>query len=104
MTNDESRMKSEYRNPKTMLMASRLSSFALRHFDCLPNSIPLGQLHVRQFPPARFEFVLQSIEARDELVSGRLERAFCVDFAFPRQVYDGEQQIANLVFDPFLLL
>jgi hypothetical protein len=73
-------------------------------FDLVPNRIHLGQFHFAQFPAARFEFVLQSIEARNKFVSGRLERGFCVDFALSRQVYDGEQQIANLIFDPFLLL
>jgi hypothetical protein len=72
-------------------------------FNVIPDRIHLGQFHFAQFPAARFEFVLQSIEARNELISGRLERGFCVDFALPRQIYDGEQQIANLVFDHFLL-
>jgi hypothetical protein len=84
-----------------MVHDAGLDSFIL---DRVPNRIHFGQLHFAQFPAARFEFVLQSIEAGDEFVSGRLDRGFCVDFALPRQVYDGEQQIANLVFDPLLLL
>ena len=72
-------------------------------FYLVPNRVHLRELDIAKIFAALFEFVLQTVEAGDKLVSGRLERAFCVDFRFPRQIYDGEQQIASLVFDPFFL-
>src|SRR4030095_13426212 len=110
MSNDEwvSRVKSLKRkalNRKSDLTNQRMTpSFSPAIFDGIPNRVHLIEVDITQFLPARFQLVLQPIKPRDKLVSGRLERAFRIDFALPRQVYDREQQIANLIFDHFLLL
>src|SRR5512132_2169684 len=65
----------EHRTSNVQGRSQRRSALGVgRLLDLVPNRIHLGQLHFAQFPAARFEFVLQSIEARDELIRGRLER------------------------------
>src|SRR4030095_5654952 len=110
MSNDEgvTRVKSWKRkalNRKSDLMNQRMTlSFSPAIFDGIPNRIHLIEVDITQFLPARFQLAFQPIQPPDKLVSGRLQRAFRIDFALPRQVYDREQRIANLVFDHFLLL
>ena len=82
----------------------RHSSLVIRHFDLVPNCIHLRKIDVAQFFAARVQFVLQSIESRHKFVSRSLQRAFCIEFAFPCEIHDCKEQIAYLVFDRFLIL
>src|SRR4030095_12660897 len=97
MSNNEwvSRVKSLKRkalNRKSDLMNQRMTlSFSPAIFVGIPNRIHLIEVDITQFLPARFQLVFQPIEPRDKLVSGRLQRAFRIDFALPRQVYNGDK-------------
>src|SRR6476659_8898404 len=84
------------------------SSFVLRHslgichscfviLDPIPYRVHLGKLDIPKPLASPSQLVFQLIESRDKFVRGALQRAFCVDFAFPRQINDCEEHVANLV-------
>ena len=74
------------------------SSFVLRHFHFVPNFIQLGKIHISQPFAPRSKFVFQSIETRNELIRGFLQRVLRVEFAFARKINDREKQIADFIF------
>jgi hypothetical protein len=65
----------------------------------IPNCTHLREVDVSQFFAALVQFVLQSIESRHKFVSRALQRAFRIEFAFPCEIDDCEEQIAYFVFD-----
>ena len=84
--------------------ASKLE-FSIQHlgssilFDLVPDRIHLRKIDVAQFFAARVQFVLQSIKTSDEFVSRSLQGAFRIEFAFPCEINDCEEQIACFVLD-----
>src|SRR5204862_6908822 len=65
----------------------------------VPDRIHLRKVDVTQVFAARVQFVLQSIETGDEFVSRSLQGAFRIEFAFPCEINDCEEQIAYFVLD-----
>src|SRR4029077_9599526 len=105
MPNDKCRMTKQDPTSSYAIRASsflRHWSFGFRHFDLVPDRIQLGEIDIAQLLTARPQFIFQQIESSDEFVRRRMQRGFGVEFAFARQIYDCEKQIANLVFDGFL--
>src|SRR4029077_20028537 len=80
------------------------SSLVIDHFDLVPNRIHLRKIDVAQFFAARIQLVLQSTEPGYEFVSRALQRAFRIEFAFPCEIDDCEEQIAYFVLDRFPIL
>src|SRR6266496_2047042 len=70
-----------------------------RFLYLIPNRIQFGKIDITKPLTSRLQLVLQSVESCDKFVRSGLQRAFCVEFAFTRQVYDRKKQIADLVFD-----
>src|SRR6478736_5120322 len=90
----------EWRKSETTGEAQRgPSSFVLRFLDPIPNRVHLGKLNIPEPLASPSQLVFQLIESRDKFVRGALQRAFRVDFAFPRQINECEEHVANLVLD-----
>src|SRR6266480_2196517 len=80
------------------------ASSLIRHWgfvilNTVPNLIHFRKTDIAQFFPTCFHFVFQLIESSHKFVRSALQRAFRVDFAFPRQIDDCEEHVANLVLD-----
>src|SRR5438046_9198420 len=104
--NDQNRNSASTAARSFVIRASSLirhSSFGLRHLNMVPNLIHFRKTEIAQFLPARFHFVFQLIESCHKFVRSALERAFRVNFAFPRQIDDCEEHVANLVLDSLAL-
>src|SRR6266496_485374 len=109
MLNNECRMSNdEGVSEMAVIRASSLirhSSFGSRHFlNPVPDLIQLSKIGIPEPLAARLQLVLESIESRDKLVGGGLQRGFGIEFAFPREIDHREQQIADLVLDRPLIL
>ena len=70
----------------------------------VPNLIQRGKIDIAKPFALGKQLVLKSSEARDKLVRRGLQRALGIEFAFPRQIDHGEQQIADLILDRFSIL
>src|SRR5215470_6943535 len=79
--------------------------FVIFHFlDRIPDLVHFYKIDVPESFAARLQFVLQSIETGDEFVSRSLQRAFCIEFAFPCEIDRCKEQIPYFVFDRFPIL
>jgi hypothetical protein len=74
-----------------------------RSLQLIPNLIELFELQVAKLFAALANVVFQRVEARDKLLRCRFQRGLRVQFALPRQIRDGKQQVADFIFDRALI-
>src|SRR5205814_3859641 len=112
MTQDEANPNDEIRKQRKCSPAAfkirassliRHSSFVIL-FNRVPDLVHFHEIYITESFPLPLHFVLQSIETGDEFVSRALQRAFRIEFAFPCEIDDCEEQISYFVLDRFPIL
>ena len=73
-------------------------------FYRLPDLVHFQEIYITESFPVALQFILQSVEPGDEFVSRALQRAFRIEFAFPCEIDDCEEQITCFVLDRFPIL